>query len=96
MSRTTRGPFVLSPGSIFGQDAQAITLLEEAGARYRGINSFCATFEQVLTVPLLNETTTSSGSLCQAKPNLFAMRLEISSPEMKSLQNEYLQVKYDS
>jgi outer membrane lipoprotein-sorting protein len=53
--------------------------MEEAGARYREIQGFCAIFEQALSVPLLGETTYSKGSLCQESPNLFAMRF--SEPE---------------
>lgn len=56
------------------QDRRALAVLEEAGARYRSVQSFCARFEQTLEVPLLQETTRSRGTLCQAHPNLFAMR----------------------
>ena len=64
---------------LSAQDATALSLMEEAGARYREIRGFCATFEQALVVPLLGETTYSKGSLCQESPNLFAMRF--SDPE---------------
>jgi outer membrane lipoprotein carrier protein len=59
---------------LSGQEDQALALMREAGARYRQVGAFCAHFEQELVVPLLRDTTHSSGSLCQARPNLFAMR----------------------
>jgi outer membrane lipoprotein-sorting protein len=64
---------------LSAQGATALALMEEAGARYREIQGFCAIFEQALSVPLLGETTYSKGSLCQESPNLFAMRF--SEPE---------------
>ena len=64
---------------LSAQDATALALMEEAGARYREIRGFCAIFEQALSVPLLGETTYSKGSLCQESPTLFAMRF--SDPE---------------
>ncbi|MFH1764807.1 MAG: outer-membrane lipoprotein carrier protein LolA [Gemmatimonadota bacterium] len=64
---------------LSAQDATALSLMEEAGARYREVRGFCASFEQALAVPLLGETTFSAGSLCQETPNLFAMRF--SDPE---------------
>lgn len=67
----------LSTGSgpgLAAQEGRGLALLEEAGERYRTVQSFCAEFEQDLYVPLLRETTHSAGTLCQKKPNLFAMR----------------------
>lgn len=67
--------FPAGPGpGLAAQDGRALALLEEAGERYRDVESFCADFRQALHVPLLKETTRSSGTLCQKKPNLFAMR----------------------
>jgi len=59
---------------VSAQDAEASDLLEEAGAQYEALEGFCAEFSQTLFVPLLEETNRSRGSLCQARPNLFAMR----------------------
>jgi outer membrane lipoprotein carrier protein len=59
---------------LAGQDDQALSLMRDASARYRQVDVFCARFHQELVVPLLRETTHSSGTLCQARPNLFAMR----------------------
>ena len=65
---------VHAPASLAGQEDRALTLMRDASARYRQVQAFCARFEQELVVPLLGETTHSSGNLCQARPNLFAMR----------------------
>ncbi len=59
---------------LSGQEDRALALMREASARYRQISGFCARFEQELAVPLLRDTTHSRGSLCQERPNLFAMR----------------------
>ena len=75
---TTLGAGMVLPG-LSAQDTSALALMEEAGARYLEIRGFCANFEQILSVPLLGETTNSKGSLCQESPNLFAMRF--SDPE---------------
>ena len=64
----------VGPSSLSGQDPRALELMEEAGARYRGVESFCAVFEQELANPLLGETTISAGNLCQKRPNFFSMR----------------------
>lgn len=67
--------FSAGPGpSLAAQEGRGLALLEEAEERYGNVQSFCAEFEQALYVPLLRETTQSAGTLCQKKPNLFAMR----------------------
>ncbi len=65
---------VASAQDIPAQDPRALALLEEASRRYRELRGFCATFQQTLEVPLLRQNTESTGSLCQERPNLFAMR----------------------
>ena len=74
----TPGTGMVLPG-LSAQSGTALALMEEAGARYREVSGFCASFDQVLAVPLLGDTTYSKGSLCQESPNLFAMRF--SDPE---------------
>jgi outer membrane lipoprotein carrier protein len=64
----------VSPGGLRGQTSEALTLMEEAEARYREIPLFCATFDQSLEVPLMGETHVSKGEICQAQPDLFSMR----------------------
>lgn len=63
-----------TPLAAWAQLSSPLALMEEAGARYRTIDAFCATFRQTLEVPLLGETHESRGTLCQAQPDLFAMR----------------------
>ncbi|MGE0160076.1 MAG: outer membrane lipoprotein carrier protein LolA [Gemmatimonadales bacterium] len=63
---------VVAPGAR-AQD-RGMALLEEAAARYASVSTLCATFTQHLVVPLLEQERTSRGRLCQARPNLFAMR----------------------
>jgi len=66
---------VVVPGlPVSAQGDPAVVLMQKAGARYRQVRGFCARFEQELAVPLLRDTTYSSGSLCQERPNLLAMR----------------------
>jgi chaperone LolA len=60
-------------GEASAQD-QATALLEDAAARYTRVSTLCADFVQNLVVPLLEQERTASGRLCQARPNLFAMR----------------------
>ena len=55
-------------------DGRGMVLLEEAAARYGRASSLCADFVQGLVVPLLEQERTARGRLCQARPNLFAMR----------------------
>jgi outer membrane lipoprotein-sorting protein len=78
------------------QDARALAIMEEAGARYRTIDTFCASFDQTLEVPLLGETHNSSGELCQARPDLFAMRWSDPEGDMVVADGEYFWVYYPS
>jgi len=82
--------------ALSAQDATALALMEEAGARYREIKGFCADFEQSLAVPLLGETTYSKGSLCQETPNLFAMRFSDPEGDLLVADGESFWVYYPS
>jgi chaperone LolA len=64
-----------------GANAQdrGLSVLQQAAARYERVDALCADFTQHLSVPLLEEERTGRGRLCQARPNLFAMRF--SDPE---------------
>jgi outer membrane lipoprotein-sorting protein len=53
---------------------RGMALLEEAAARYAGVSTLCADFVQSHVNPLLEQERSGSGRLCQARPNLFAMR----------------------
>ncbi len=91
-----RWHWVLAAPGLSGQDTRALSLLEEAGARYRDMAGFCADFEQTLAVPLLRETTRSRGSLCQEKPNLFAMRFSDPQGDLLVADGEFFWVYYPS
>jgi outer membrane lipoprotein-sorting protein len=73
-----------------------LALLEEAGARYSQLQGFCATFEQTLSVPLLGDTTYSKGSLCQERPNLFAMRFSDPDGDVLLADGDFFWVYYPS
>lgn len=60
-----------------GQDATAV--LTRASARLAALQGFCGDFRQEIRIPLLGQTTRSSGRLCQQRPNLFVM--DFSDPE---------------
>lgn len=56
------------------QEGRAMRILSAAADRYAGVHSLCADFVQHLSIPALHEERTGRGRLCQAQPNLFAMR----------------------
>jgi len=86
----------LSAPGLAAQDTRALSLMEDAGARYRDFQSFCAQFQQELAVPLLGDTTRSSGSLCQEAPNLFAMRFADPEGDLLVADGEAFWVYYPS
>ncbi len=59
---------------VAGQENRALQILSAAAARYHGVSTLCADFEQHLAVPLLKEDRTGRGRLCQQQPDHFAMR----------------------
>ena len=71
-----------------------VPIMEEAGDRYRDIQGFCATFQQRLEVPLLNQVTDSEGTLCQERPNLFAMRFTTPEGDLLVADGEFFWVYY--
>ena len=85
-----------APIPLPAQEADAVSLMEEAGTRYRTIRAFCATFDQVLEVPLLGETHISKGELCQAQPDLFSMRFSDPDGDEVVSDGEYFWVYYPS
>jgi outer membrane lipoprotein-sorting protein len=62
-----------SPKPVAAQD-RGMEVLQAASRRYAPVTSLCADFVQHLRVPLLDQERTARGRLCQARPNLFAMR----------------------
>ena len=60
--------------TVAGAQDRGMDVLRAASARYAPVTSLCADFVQHLRVPLLDQERTARGRLCQARPNLFAMR----------------------
>lgn len=70
---------VLTLAVLMGEGARAQSTdpyetLEAASIRFAAIETFCADFDQVLSVPLLDQRNEGHGRLCQRRPNLFSMR----------------------
>ena len=63
------------PSNASAQD-KGLEVLNQAAVRYGAVKTLCADFTQHLYVPLLGSERTGTGRLCQAKPNLFAMRFD--------------------
>lgn len=63
------------PSDASAQD-KGLEVIDQAAVRYRDVEKLCADFTQHLYVPLLGSERTGTGRLCQAKPNLFAMRFD--------------------
>ena len=82
--------------SLSAQDQRALDLMEEAGARYRGVEAFCAVFDQEFNNPLLGVTTLSTGNLCQKRPNLFSMRFTEPAGDALVADGEHFWVFYPS
>lgn len=61
---------------LAGQQGRGLALLEATADRYGAVESLCADFAQTLEVPLLDQERSGVGTLCQAQPDLFAMRFE--------------------
>ncbi len=78
--RSALALLLLMPGALplLAQDT-GLRALEAAEARYSSLQTICADFVQVLDNPLIGETNSSAGRLCQRRPNLF--RMDFSSPE---------------
>jgi len=66
---------ILLPSSALSQD-RGVEILHDAAERYAAVQTLCADFTQHLRVPLLGSERTGTGRLCQATPNLFAMRFD--------------------
>jgi outer membrane lipoprotein carrier protein len=84
------------PGSVWGQDGRALSILESASARYEGASSVCADFEQTLKVPLLSQENHGSGRLCQARPDRFAMRFDDPAGDVVVMDGTYVWIYYKS
>lgn len=81
---------------LAAQENRALAIMEETGIRYRSVKAFCADFSQTLEVPLLGEAHHSRGRLCQARPDLFAMRWTDPPGDVVVADGEYFWVYYPS
>lgn len=70
------GLLILGSAAPAAAQDRGLAVLEEAAARYSNVQTICARFTQHLQVPLLGNERTGTGRLCQARPNLFAMRFD--------------------
>ena len=89
-------PVLLFQGPARAQDDRAVSLMEEAGVRYEAIEVFCAGFQQIMEVPLLEEIYESSGTLCQGQPDRFAMRWTDPEGDRVVADGEFFWVYYPS
>ena len=87
---------ILPPGDVGAQEERALGLMNEASARYSEVQAFCASFHQSVSIPLLDQITPSRGSLCQRKPNFFAMRFTEPDGDLIVADGEWFWVFYHS
>lgn len=85
-------------GVLVAQEAEPdpASLLERASERYASVDGFCASFTQERIVPLLNQTTRSSGTLCQMDPGYFLMDFDDPEGDRVVSDGRYLWLFYPS
>lgn len=85
-----------APGRAGAQEDRALSLLEGASTRYRAARSLCADFTQTLTVPLLDQESRGSGTLCQEQPDRFAMRFDDPAGDAVVMDGTWVWIYYKS
>ncbi len=85
-----------APAPAAAQERDPIEVLERAAERYESIESFCAAFIQERIVPLLDQTTRSSGTLCQMHPAYFLMEFDDPEGDRVVADGEHLWMYYPS
>ena len=65
-------------------------ILQGASRRYAPVRSLCADVVHHLRVPLLDQERTARGSLCQMRPNLFAMRFNDPVGDLVVVDGEFM------
>lgn len=80
----------------FGQAPDPLGVLEAASARYADATALCADFTQSLDNPLLKQTKTSRGVLCQRQPDLFSMRFHDPDGDLVVADGTHLWIYYPS
>ncbi len=83
-------------GPVSGQGPTALEYLERSAERYGQSSSFCADFQQELTIPLLGESRRGSGRICQQQPDLFAMRFSEPTGDQVVADGTYLWAYFPS
>lgn len=78
------------------QDSRALSLIEASSARYAEASTLCADFTQTLSVPLLGDERSGGGRLCQAQPDLFAMRFEEPAGDLVVVDGTWVWIYYPS
>jgi len=86
----------LAPAGGTAQEGRGLSALEAASARYQAASAVCADFTQTLSVPLLGQESHGSGRLCQAQPNLFAMRFDDPAGDAVVMDGTYVWIYYKS
>jgi outer membrane lipoprotein-sorting protein len=81
---------------VAGGDAPGLALLEAAAARYSAAGGLCSDFVQELDNPLLGESRTSRGRLCQLRPNLFRMDFTDPAGDQVVSDGEHFYLHYPS
>lgn len=77
-------------------DADPVGIIERASREYVSLNSFCAQFQQTLSVPLLAQVTRSSGRMCQQQPDLFSMHFSDPDGDLVVADGDWLWIYFPS
>jgi outer membrane lipoprotein-sorting protein len=77
-------------------DDGGLAALRSAAARYDRAGGLCADFVQELDNPLLGESRTSRGRLCQLRPNLFRMDFTDPAGDQVVSDGEHFYLHYPS
>ena len=89
---------VAGPGPAFAVQGAAdpIAILERASGEFAALEGFCADFQQTLTSGLLDQTTHSSGRMCQQQPDRFSMRFSDPEGDLILADGEWLWIYFPS
>lgn len=85
----------VSPGAGAAQ-GRGLEILHGSADRYESVETVCADFTQVLTVPLLRTERRGTGRLCQGRPNLFAMRFDDPAGDLIVVDGDFAWVYFPS
>lgn len=79
-----------------GAQEDPYAIMEAAAARFDAIGTLCADFEQTLDVPLLRQSKTGRGHMCQRGGNLFSMRFTEPAGDLVVVDGSNVWVYYPS